>query len=250
MEYGAGFVIAIVIALTGVGAGTITAPLLILGLRIPPGIAVGTALAYSAVVKLIIVPVQMLRRQVNYRVLAFMLAGGLPGVIAGSLLLRSVAHRGRWASLYWVLGGIIVFSSAWHIFRHFWPPAPSRVPRQRLSWIAAIMVPIGAEVGFSSSGAGALGTVALMSLTSLPAAQIVGTDLTFGLALSLVGGGIHALNGLYNLALLAKMSGGGLVGAVVGTSIAPRLPNRLLRLALSACLLVIGCIFFYRAAGF
>ncbi len=249
MEYATGFAIAIVITLTGVGAGTITAPLLILGLRIPPGLAVGTALAYSALVKLIVVPIQMLRRQVNYRVLAFMLAGGLPGVVAGSLLLHKIARRSHWASLYWVLGGIVVFSSAWHIAHHFWPIVLSRRSMQKLLWIAAIMLPIGAEVGFSSSGAGALGTVALMSLTSLPASQIVGTDLTFGLALSTVGGGIHVLNGLYNLRLLAKMTAGGLLGAVVGTSIAPRLPNKVLRLALSACLLVIGCIFFCRAAG-
>lgn len=249
MEYAAGFTIAILIALTGVGAGTITAPLLILGLGIPPGIAVGTALAYSAVVKMVVVPVQMLRHQVNYRVLAFMLAGGIPGVIAGSLLLRSVAHHGHWAPLYWVLGGIIVFSSAWHIVRHFKPPIGSHGSRQKLSWTAAIMLPIGVEVGFSSSGAGALGTVALMSFTSLPASQIVGTDLTFGLVLSVLGGGIHALNGLYNVALLAKLTVGGIAGAIVGTSIAPRMPNRALRLALSACLLLIGFVFFYRAVG-
>lgn len=250
MEYVAGFAIALVIALTGVGAGTITAPLLILALRIPPGIAVGTALLYSAIVKMIVVPVQMIRRQVHYGVLAFMLAGGLPGVVAGSLLLRHIAHRGHWASLYWVLGGIIIFSSAWHIARYFRPPNPARRVEQRRFWIAAAMLPIGAEVGFSSSGAGALGTVVLLSLSAIPASQIVGTDLTFGLAVSVIGGGIHALGGLYDAALLIRMSVGGLAGAIVGTSIAPRVPNRVLRLALSGCLLVVGCVFFYRAAGY
>lgn len=250
MEYAAGFIIAVIIALTGVGAGTITAPLLILGLRIPPGIAVGTALSYSAVVKLIVVPVEMLRRQVNYRVLAAMLAGGLPGVIFGSLLFRRIVHRGNWSALYWVLGSIIIFSSAWHIYRHFWPPTHVREPKQRLGWISAIMLSIGAEVGFSSSGAGALGTVVLLSLTSLPASQVVGTDLTFGLGLSLVGGGIHAIGGLYDLSLLVKMTAGGLLGAVVGSNLAPRVPNRVLRLVLSGCLLLIGFIFCFRAAGF
>lgn len=248
MEYAAGFIIAVVISLTGVGAGTITAPLLILGLRVPPGIAVGTALAYSAVVKLIVVPVQIMRRQVNYRVLGAMLAGGLPGVIIGSLLFRRIIHGGHWAALYWVLGSIIIFSSGWHIYRHLRPPAERREPKQRLAWISAIMLPIGAEVGFSSSGAGALGTVALLSLTSLPAAQVVGTDLTFGLGVSLVGGGIHALGGLYDASLLAKMIVGGVIGAVVGSSVAPRVPNRVLRLVLSGCLLVIGFIFCFRAA--
>ena len=238
-----------IIALTGVGAGTITAPLLILVLRIPPGIAVGTALIYASIVKLIVVPVQMWRRQVDYRVLAFMLAGGLPGAIIGTLFLRVVAHHARWAILYWVLGGIILFSSGWQILRHFRPPSLPRASADRLPWIAAIMLPIGAEVGFSSSGAGALGTVALLSLTSLPAAQIVGTDLTFGLGVSLVGGGIHALGGLYDLALLARLTAGGFIGAIVGSNIAPRVPNRTLRLALSSFLLVIGVVFICRAVG-
>src|SRR5271168_5538560 len=81
-----GFVIAVIIALTGVGAGVVTAPLLILFLHVPVEIAVSTALAYAAGVKLIVVPVQVVRKQVSYRILLWMLLGGVPGVILGSLL--------------------------------------------------------------------------------------------------------------------------------------------------------------------
>ncbi len=55
IEFLIGFVVAIIIALTGVGASVVTAPLLILFLKIPIDIAVSTTLAYSAVVKLIVV---------------------------------------------------------------------------------------------------------------------------------------------------------------------------------------------------
>jgi uncharacterized protein len=250
MEYLAGFVIAVIIALTGVGAGTITAPLLILFLHVPAGVAVGTALAYSAAVKLIVAPVQIFRRLVNYRVLVFMLLGGLPGVIAGSLFFAHVAKHGKWAALYWALGGIIIFSSSWHIYRYFFPGEPGRDSKDRIGWIAALMLPIGAEVGFSSSGAGALGTVALLSLTSLPAAVVVGTDLTFGLGVALIGSGIHMLGGTYDGALLTKMVIGGIGGAIVGSGIAPRVPTRQLRFALSAWLLVLGIDFCFQAAKF
>jgi uncharacterized membrane protein YfcA len=250
MEYLAGFVIAVIIALTGVGAGTITAPLLILFLHVPAGVAVGTALAYSAAVKLIVAPVQMFRRQVNYRVLVFMVIGGLPGVILGSLLFRHVAHKGNWAALYWVLGGIIIFSSSWHIYRYFFPLSTGRASKDRLHWITALMFPIGAEVGFSSSGAGALGTVALLSLTSLSATQVVGTDLVFGLAVALIGSGIHILGGTYSGPLLLKLVIGGIGGAIVGSGVAPRVPNRQLRLALSGWLLFLGVEFCYQAARF
>lgn len=248
MEFAIGFCIAIVIALTGVGAGVITAPLLILFLHVPVDIAVSTALAYSAIVKLIVVPFQVVRRQVNYRVLGIMLMGGLPGVIIGSVLFKHVASHGPKAALYFVLGAIIIFTSAWHLFRHFKPAGIARPITERPKWIAAIMLPIGAEVGFSSSGAGALGTVALLSLTSLTAAQVVGTDLSFGLGIALVGTGVHLVGGSYNSLLLIKLAAGGVVGGLIGSGAAPKIPNRNLRFALSLWLLFIGLQFCYQAA--
>jgi uncharacterized membrane protein YfcA len=247
MDFVIGFLIAVVIALTGVGAGVITAPLLILFLGVPVEVAVSTALAYSAIVKLIVVPVQMVRRQVNYRVLGFMLLGGLPGVIIGSIAFKQVAAHGPRSALYLVLGAIILFTSGWHIYRHFRPPGIARPTRDRSRLIGAIMLPIGAEVGFSSSGAGALGTVALLGMTDLTAAQVVGTDLAFGLSIALVGTGVHMIGGHYAGALLVKMAIGGVIGGIVGTGAAPKIPNRNLRLALSLWLTVIGVQFCYQA---
>jgi hypothetical protein len=250
MEYVAGFLIAVCIALTGVGAGTITAPILILFLHVPTGVAVGTALAYAAIVKLIVAPAQMVRKQVNYRVLGYMLLGGLPGVILGALLFRKAAHQGNWSPVYWVLGAIIIFSSGFHIYRYFFPAKTDRVLADRAPWIAALMFPVGAEVGFSSSGAGALGTVILMSLTTLPASVVVGTDLVFGFAVAVIGSGIHFLDGTGDPALLMKLVMGGVLGAIVGVSISPRIPQKYLKLALSLWLLFIGVDFCFKAARF
>src|SRR3569833_3036412 len=109
MEYLIGFVIAVVIALTGVGSGTITAPVLILLLHVPGAEAVGTDLGYATIVKLVIAPIQVVRKQVNYKVYGFMLMGGVPGVLIGSLLFRRfLLHT---SVLYGVLGTNIVFSS-------------------------------------------------------------------------------------------------------------------------------------------
>src|ERR1700753_160734 len=202
MEYALGFAIALIIAITGVGAGSITAPMLILFLHVPIGLSVGTALAYSALVKLIVVPFQAWRRQISYRVLGLMLLGGLPGVIAGALAMRAFGIRGDQAVLYAVLGFVIILSSVAYLARH-WRPAPdsARPAKDRSRWLPALMLPIGAEVGFSSSGAGALGTFALLGLTPLSAIQVVGTDLAFGLCVSLVGGGVHFASGNYDGAL-------------------------------------------------
>lgn len=243
-----GFCIALVIAVTGVGAGVLTAPLLILFLHVPVEIAVSTSLAYAAVVKMIVVPVQIWRKQVSYKILSWMLLGGVPGVIAGSLLFRHVALHGPKTLLYVVLGSIIIFTSGWQIFRHFRPDAISRPGADRPRWMALLAFPIAAEVGFSSSGAGALGTVALLGLTSLSTAQVVGTDLSFGLGLSIVGTGVHMIGGSYDAALLWKLGIGGVFGALAGSGVAPRIPNRQLRFALSLWLLALGVQFVYQGA--
>jgi hypothetical protein len=102
------------------------------------------------------------------------------------------------------------------------------------------MFPVGAEVGFSSSGAGALGTLSLLGLTALDVPRIVGTDLTFGLCLSLIGGGLHLSHGGVDPAMLTHLIFGGIAGALVGTGLAPRIPARAMRLALSLWLFALG----------
>jgi uncharacterized membrane protein YfcA len=247
MDFLIGFVLAVVIALTGVGAGVITAPLLILFLHVPLEIAVSTALAYSAIVKLIVVPVQMVRKQVNYKVLGLMLIGGLPGVVIGSFAFKHVAAHGPRTALMFALGAIILFTSGWHIYKHFKPAGIARPVTDHSKWLGLLMFPIGAEVGFSSSGAGALGTLTLLGMTNLTASQVVGTDLAFGLAIALVGTGVHMAGGHYAKAILIEMAMGGVVGGVLGSGFAPKIPNRMLRLALSIWLTVIGLQFCWQA---
>ncbi len=247
-DYLIGFGIAVLIALTGVGAGVVTAPVLIL-IGLPIDIAVTTALAYSALVKLIVVPFQVARKQVNYRILGFMLLGGLPGVYLGSILFNHAIEKGFKSSLYLVLGAIIIFSAGWHLYRHFRPVGPSRPRRDKLALISALTLPIGVEVGFSSSGAGALGTVMLLSLTSLTTPQVVGTDLAFGLGITLAGSGIHLISGKFAGALLFKLVVGGVLGGLCGSWIAPKIPNRWLRFGLSLWLLFIGLKFCWDAFG-
>ena len=106
--------------------------------------------------------------------------------------------------------------------------------------LAVVMLPIGAEVGFSSSGAGALGTLALLGLTPLDVRRVVGTDLAFGLCLSVVGGALHLHTAGLNASLLINLIVGGVLGGMVGAGLASRIPVRAMRLALSLWLLAMG----------
>src|ERR1700761_6314605 len=115
MQYLIGFIIAVFIALTGVGAGTITTPLLILFLHVPPAVAVSVGLMFSAAVKLVLVPAQIWRKNVNWRTLGFMLIGGLPGVLIGSLLLTHLVASGSKQIVTGLLGVVLVFTAIWQL---------------------------------------------------------------------------------------------------------------------------------------
>lgn len=237
MTYLLGFIIAVAIGLTGVGAGTLTTPLLILALGLPARIAVGTSLIFGAVVKIITSPVYMARRQVDWRTLGFMLAGGVPGVLAGVFLLKGIDGK----AITGVIGLTIVVVAIFNLFR---PTAEYR--HDRTKWLTLVALPIGTEVGFSSAGAGALGALSLLSMTKLSAAAVVGTDLVFGLVLSLIGGGVNAGMGNLNGLVLLQLLTGGVPGAIFGAFLAGRVPSKQLRMGLSGAMALLGANLFYK----
>jgi uncharacterized protein len=239
MEILLGFVIALMISLTGVGAGSMTTPLLILLLGVSPATAVGTALTFGAIVKIASVPIYALRRQVNFRILRLLLAGGVPGVLLGALVMDRLKQGGYSQILYIVLGSLIVSVSLFHLYRMLRPRHES-AKRERPNLLWSLALPIGAEVGFSSAGAGALGSLLLLSFTRLTAAEVVGTDLCFGLGLSAIGSLIQVGQGNFDTMLLAKLVAGGLCGAFTGTLLAGRIAQRPLRFALLLVLVFLG----------
>lgn len=239
MEIVLGFIIAVAIGVTGVGAGVITAPVLILFFHVSPAHAVGTALAFSVAVKMLVVPMQIYRKQVDYRVLGYLLAGGLPGVLTGSYILAKLNTKGSEGILYAALGTTVVVMAGFNLYRLWLQPAREG-SRNLMRWLPLIALPIGAEVGFSSAGAGAIGSLVLLLFTPLSAARVVGTDLFFGLCLSLVGSGFQLSAGNYDLAILTQLIIGGVLGAFAGTYLAAITPQRAFRIVLSLWLITLG----------
>jgi uncharacterized membrane protein YfcA len=240
MPYVIGFVIALFIALTGVGAGTITVPILVLFLGVPAPVAVGIGLTFSAVIKLILLPAQVMRRNVAWRTLGLMLLGGAPGVLIGSLFLHQLVTAGSQNLLNALLGAILISTASWQILFSFRPMKQNAGAPDRSRLLPWLMFPVGAEVGFSSAGAGALGSAALLSLTPLLPAQVVGTDIAFGFAVSLIGSGAHWFSHASNPQLLLQLIAGGAAGAISGTILSTHIPRRPLRFALWVWLLILG----------
>jgi len=198
-------------------------------------------------VKLILVPAQVVRGNVSWRVLGRMLLGGVPGVLLGAFFLKHLVNAGSQNLLNAILGAILVSTAGWQILFSFRPVKAQDQRKDRSYLMPWLMFPVGAEVGFSSAGAGALGSAALLSLTDLSPARVVGTDLAFGLAVSLIGSGAHMFSSGAHSALLMELIGGGVIGAIGGTLLSTKIPKRPLRLALWFWLMILGGQFLFNS---
>jgi uncharacterized membrane protein YfcA len=237
MEIVVGLLIGIAIGATGVGGGTLTAPTLILLMHYPPRQAVATALVYASAVKLWASAVYLYKKQVNFRILAFLLAGGIPGAILGSFALTrlKVTHANAW--IMFVVGLVVTFSAVMGVWK---PGRTARKGDARKSLLSILAFPIGLESSFSSSGTGALGTVLLFRLTSLIPPAVVGTDLAFGLVVCAIGGTLQVVSGNGNWHALEMLVPAGIVGSIIGILLGNRLPTKALRITILVCAATIG----------
>lgn len=236
----AGFLIALAVGLTGVGGGVLMTPVLILGFGMQPAAAVGTALLFVTVVKLLAAPVYVVRHQVDYRAAGLLLLGGLPGAAAGVLVHRWFSQGNLRSAVLALVGLTIVSLAFMQMCRWVRSRGVAEAGAGRRGWLAWIGMAIGVEVGFSSAGAGALGNLALMNCTRAAPAVIVGTDLVFGLALAATAGSLHFSAGHVDGEALRLLWLGGIPGALAGAWMATFLPARPFRAALTLLMFGLG----------
>lgn len=189
MEVAIGLVIGFAIGASGVGGGTLMVPALVFLLGFQARTAVATALLFSTCVKILGSGVYYWHRKIDIRTLVYLLYGGLPGTIIGAILLKRAHTRGSEAWILFTVGLIVIVSAGLSLLYDV--TAKSRW-RSRAYLLPPFSFILGIETGFSSAGAGALGTVMLFNLTELSPALVVGTNLLFGLIISATAGGIHA----------------------------------------------------------
>jgi uncharacterized protein len=137
MTFLIGFIVAVAVGLTGVGAGSITAPVLILMFGTSPADAVGTSLVYSAVIKLAVAPVYFWRKQVSLRILGLLCAGGVPGVLAGVYLIDALDGKRYESFLLMLVGATVAFMALFSLYRTLGRNAPT-VGTDRPAWLSLI----------------------------------------------------------------------------------------------------------------
>src|SRR6059058_1782176 len=226
MNFFIGFLIAVAVGLTGIGGGSFTVPALILIVGLTAGEAVGTAFVFAGVLRLIASPFYLLGRNFHARYLWLLLLGAVPGLLLGTLVLRLIGQEGGNPVVIILLGILLAASSSVTFAPRVQNPGFARKNSRWLPWLA---LPIGVESGFSSAGAGALGTVLLLNYSEMTPPQVIGTDLVFGLVLAVLGGAFHWAIGSISSSVLFPLLLGGLPGVLLGCLLSRRIPAHRLR---------------------
>jgi len=232
-----GFFIALAVGLTGIGGGSFTVPALLLLVGLPAGEAVGTAFVFAGVLRLIAAPFYLLGRQVHSRYFKLLVVGAVPGLVLGMLALRTVAKGENSGIVTIILGVLLTISSSISFFPRVQNP---RFAVKNARWLPWLAFPIGIESGFSSAGAGALGTVLLLNYSEMAPAQVIGTDILFGLVLAVIGGAVHWTMGSISTPVLLQLLAGGVPGVIVGCLAARRVPAQKLKAVVAAIAICTG----------
>ncbi len=242
-----GFLVGLVVGLTSVGAGAVMTPLLVLLLSIPPMIAVGSSIVFGAVVKAFGTFLHLLQKTFDGATVEYLLWGSVPTVAlasVGLIWLRNgnLAHANLWVNRVLGLGLVLVgvcalFRDQGWLERFRYKSSNSRHARLRTIVIGVV---VGVIFGTTSIGTGSL-LVGLLSISlSLPEARIVGTAIIYGSVISVLAASSHVVIGNVDWSLLSFLLAGGVPGVVLGSLLARRAPQQLLRTCFSIGALMAG----------
>ncbi|WXB18000.1 sulfite exporter TauE/SafE family protein [Pendulispora albinea] len=222
-------------------------PILVLAFGVPSGVAVGTDLLYASITKSAGTWVHGRRGCIDWRVVGLLAAGSLPATILCLLTLRRLGVDSKHYSqvVTYTLGIALMLTAGAVFFRE----RLLRLTRGNGRWRTRGVVPatiatgvvLGVLVSISSVGAGALGMVALVFLyPERPTVSNVGTDIAHAVPLTAVAGLGHSVLGTVNYSLLVNLLLGSIPGIYIGSRLATRVPDKVLRPILASVLAIIG----------
>ena len=237
MNFAIGLLIALAVGLTGIGGGSFTVPALVLLVGLSPNGSVGTAFVFAGVLRLIATPFYLAGKNVHGRYLWLLLQGAVPGLLIGTLLLRLLSNTSSSTLVVIILGVLLTSSSS----ITFIPRVQNQgFAKKNSHWLPWLALPIGIEAGFSSAGAGALGTVLLLNYSEMTPPEVVGTDILFGLALAVLGSAIQWKFGSINGPVLWQLLAGGVPGVLIGCLFSKKVPARRLKLVIATIAIFAG----------
>ena len=250
-----GAVIGFLVGMTGVGAGSVTTPLLISVCGVAPPVAVGTDLLFAALTKSTAAWRYQKHKFIDWTVLVWLAAGSLPAALL-TLVWLKWAHPSMAMLTMFIRNalGIILLLSAVANLAYPWlvdrqprtVPAAKVGPRRRLAtW--ALGAALGVMVVLTSVGAGAIGVAALMVLfPNLSVRRLIGTDVVHAIPLAFVAGLGHLAIGSIDLRVLGLLLLGSVPGIAGGLRVTNTAPDWLVRSALAGVLTLAAVLLLFK----
>ena len=241
-----GFATGVIVGLTGVGGGSLMTPALVLVFGIAPAIAVGTDLLFAAVTKSVGTAVHRGEGNIDWAIVARLGGGSVPAALAtvGVLHWFKPDVAALAAPIKFSLGLALLLTAAAILLRGRLAAFAQRFAvssRSQARLTVLVGIALGVLVTLSSVGAGAVGVAALMLLyPDRPAAQIAGTDVAHAVPLTFIAGVGHAGLGHVDFTLLVALLIGSIPGIAIGSTLARRVPERVLKGALAGMLTLAG----------
>ena len=247
----AGFGVGLLVGLTGVGGGSLMAPIMILAFGIAPTTAVGTDLWFAAITKIVGGWVHGKRGTIDWQILRRMFYGSIPAALLTLVWLHktNMLHNDSRLMMK-TLGVTLILTSNAAVFRKrvhaFGERMRGTRPIEFKRVQPALTVVAGAILGFlvtfTSIGAGALGAVMLLYLypLRLTASALVGTDIVHAIPLTILAGTGHLFLGNVNFVLLFNLLIGSIPGILIGALASTYAPEKVVRYAISIMLVIVG----------
>ncbi len=242
-----GMAVGIVVGLTGVGGGSLMTPLLVLLFGIHPATAVGTDLLYAAATKAVGTGVHGRAKSVDWQVVRRLAAGSVPATMITFLVMNNAGlHSSKGGVLAVLLGVVLMMTAMTLLFRaNIVAYLSSKISVSNDRAVLGLTVLTGAIIGalvmLTSVGAGAVGVTALLVLyPRLPTLHIVASDIAHAVPLTLTAGLAHWYLGDVDWVLLVTLLIGSVPGIIVGSMLAPKLPEGLLRTLLAIVLVLVS----------
>ena len=246
-----GLLVGILVGITGVGGGSLMTPLLVVFFGVHPATAVGTDLLYAAITKSAGTVVHGANKTVNWKIVRLLAAGSIPASIITLWLMAGVDRKSLTAVQFLTsaLGWMLFLTAFLLVFRqqivdkfteltaHRPPVKPQTV--DALTVLLGLL--LGALVTLTSVGAGALGvTILLMLYPRLQIRDVVGSDIGHAVPLTLVAGIGYWWIGEIDWAMLLSLLVGSIPGIIIGSALAPKMPDRVIRPILAVTLALVA----------
>jgi uncharacterized membrane protein YfcA len=247
----AGALVGFLVGMTGVGGGSLMAPILVLGFGFAPALAIGTDLWFATLTKCVGGVVHRRFGSPDWTVIGRLALGSVPAAIL-TLGYLGFMEGGKLSSdlLMKLLGAMLVMTAIIVPIKHIIHAPVARIRGmlgsnlRRVQWTLTVLAGavVGCLVTLTSIGAGALVAAVLMLLypLRLNAKSLVGTDIVHAVPLALIAAIGHSWLGNVDWGLLGLLLIGSVPGVIAGSLAAGKVSETWVRLALAAMLAFSG----------